>query len=377
MPSPPAEVILLEPFFKGSHAAWARGYARRSRLRVRLVTLEGIHWKWRFHHSAMHFAEILSREFTPPSALLVSAVTDAAALRGLLPPAWAEVPIHLYFHENQLTYPLPPGEARDLHYAWLQVQSCRAARSCVFNSHFHKRDFLGALPAFLRSFPDHRPLSLAGEIEKKSRVVPPGVETALFRKAREKARPGKGPLRILWNHRWEADKEPGLFLEVLLSLAREGLPFQVVLAGAGSEALDPESEARVRALGERVVHRGYAPREAYPELLASCHVLVSTSRHDFFGISVAEGMAAGLLPLLPDRQNYPFLLPPGPSGEPGEKWKNLCLFRAPGELAEKLRVLAERPARALEAEEAMALRARAFDLARTARTMDSLLEEGG
>ncbi len=376
MPSPPAEVILLEPFFKGSHAAWARGYSRRSRLRVRLVTLEGIHWKWRFHHSALHFAEILSRESSPPSALLVSAMTDAAALRGLLPPAWAEVPIHLYFHENQLTYPLPPGEARDLHYAWLQVQSCRAARLCVFNSHFHKQDFLGALPAFLRSFPDHRPLSLAGEIEKKSRVVPPGVETALFREARERARPGKGPLRILWNHRWEADKEPRLFLEVLLGLAREGLPFRVVLAGAGSEALDPESDALVRALGERVVHRGYAPREAYPRLLASCHVLISTSRHDFFGISVAEGMAAGLLPLLPDRQNYPFLLPPGPSGEPGEKWKSLCLFRDPEGLARRLRLLAKRPALALEAELAMAARARAFDLARTARMLDSLLEEG-
>ncbi len=359
------EVLLLEPFFKGSHAAWAEGFARASRHEVRVLPLEGIHWKWRFHHSALHFAEILSKEYKPPAALIVSSMTDAAALLGLLPPAWAGVPLLLYFHENQLTYPLAPGEKRDLHYAWVQVQSCKAAGLCAFNSQFHMEDFLGALPPFLRSFPDHEPLHLAEEIRRKSRVASPGVDTALFRKAREKAGPPRGPLRVLWNHRWEADKEPGPFLETLLRLARKGVPFEAVLAGGGRPG--PALLEKARALGRRAVHIGYAPRETYPDLLASCHVLVSTSRHDFFGVSVVEGMAAGLLPLLPDRQNYPHLLP-------GEL-RDRCLYRDPADLEEKLAREAARPDLAVEPGEILSRRAERFDLARAAEEMDSLLEE--
>ena len=367
MPDFPLEVILLEPFFKGSHAAWAEGYRTGSRHRVRLLVLEGTHWKWRFHHSALHFAEILSGKYEPPSVLLVSSMTDAAALKGLLPPSWASVPLLLYFHENQLTYPLPPGEKRDLHYAWLHVQSCMAAAMCVFNSRFHMEDFLGALPGFLRSFPDHRPLHLVEEIRKKSRVVPPGVETGLFREARARAPRREGPLRILWNHRWEADKEPGAFLEALARLAREGLPFEAVLAGPGAEDPGPELEERIRSLGRRVIHRGFAPPGAYPELLASCDVVASTSRHDFFGMSVVEGMAAGLLPILPDRQNYPALTPPG--------LEERCLYRNPEELLDRLRREAARPEETREAGREAAAFAARFDLEKTTRSLDTLLEE--
>jgi len=286
---------------------------------------------------------------------------------GAPPPAWADLPLVLYFHENQLTYPLPPGEPRDLHYAWAQVLSCKAARLCVFNSPFQKEDFLRALPGFLRSFPDHRPLHLTEEIRRKSRVVPPGADTERFREAARGIAPPESPLRIFWNHRWEKDKGPGEFLEVLLDLARRGVPFQVVLAGPGSEDPGPALEEKIRALGDRVVHRGYASPETYPELAASCHVLVSTAAHDFFGISVVEGMAAGLLPLLPRRQNYPNLVPP----ELAER----CLYDGPAGLARALLREGEDPAGARRAGRRAAEAARAFDVKKTAPALDDLLEE--
>jgi len=361
------DVILLEPFFKGSHAAWAEGYRERSRHRVRILALEGLHWKWRLHHSALHFAEELAARHSPPDVLVVSSMTDAAALQGLLPPPWPRVPLLYYLHENQLTYPLPPGERRDLHYAWIQVASCAAARACAFNSRFHMEDFLGALPDFLGSFPDHRPFHLAGGIRRKSRVIHPGVDTALFSKARESAPPRSGPLRILWNHRWEEDKEPGDFLEVLAELSRRDVPFRVILAGPGSDDPGPAAGERIRALGERVIHTGYASKETYPCLLASADVLVSTARHDFFGMSVVEGMAAGLLPLLPKRQNYPHLLP--------EELKERCLWDGLDELAGKLAREAAEPESAARAGSRLLRWARRFDIGRTAEELDSLVEE--
>ena len=40
-------VWLLEPYYTGSHAAWADGYVRYSRHAIRLFQLPGMFWKWR------------------------------------------------------------------------------------------------------------------------------------------------------------------------------------------------------------------------------------------------------------------------------------------------------------------------------------------
>ena len=40
-------------------------------------------------------------------------------------------------------------------------------------------------------------------------------------------------------------------------------------------------------------------RGEYLELIGTCDVVASTARHEFFGIAVAEAMAAGCAPLLP------------------------------------------------------------------------------
>ncbi len=40
-------ILLLEPYFGGSHRAWAEGYARHSGHRIDLLTLPASFWKWR------------------------------------------------------------------------------------------------------------------------------------------------------------------------------------------------------------------------------------------------------------------------------------------------------------------------------------------
>jgi hypothetical protein len=96
---------------------------------------------------------------------------------------------------------------------------------------------------------------------------------------------------------------------VLVALAEHGVAFRVALAGSNTRSDPREFDAAIAALGERVVHVGYLPRDDYEALLLRSDVVVSTAAHEFFGVSTVEAIAAGAVPLLPDRLSYPELVP--------------------------------------------------------------------
>jgi hypothetical protein len=50
-------------------------------------------------------------------------------------------------------------------------------------------------------------------------------------------------------------------------------------------------------------------RRDYFHLLKSGTIVVSTARHEFFGLAVIEAVRAGCRPLLPRRLSYPELFP--------------------------------------------------------------------
>jgi hypothetical protein len=117
---------------------------------------------------------------------------------------------------------------------------------------------------------------------------------------------------VLWNQRWDHDKNPSAVFDALGRLADEGVAFSVAVVGE-NERVDPRefSVARER-LGDRVVQFGFVDREEYVDLLGRADVVVSAAHHEFFGIAVVEAMAAGCVPVLPDDQSYPGLVGPGP-----------------------------------------------------------------
>jgi hypothetical protein len=49
-------ILIVEPFFSGSHRQWAEGYMQHSAHQIELLTLEGRHWKWRMHGGAVALA---------------------------------------------------------------------------------------------------------------------------------------------------------------------------------------------------------------------------------------------------------------------------------------------------------------------------------
>ena len=84
-------------------------------------------------------------------------MANAAEFRGLVPSAWAEIPLVVYFHENQLRYPVQEFDRRDHHFAWTNLASALAADRLLFNSQFNRDSFLEDLGALIRKMPDARP----------------------------------------------------------------------------------------------------------------------------------------------------------------------------------------------------------------------------
>ncbi|UFS70554.1 DUF3524 domain-containing protein [Geomonas sp. RF6] len=330
-------ITLLEPYCTGSHAAWAREYAQHSRFEVELLTLPGRNWKWRMHGGALELASRFLASGRRPDLLLATDMLDLTTFLALTRSATAGCRCALYFHENQLTYPWSPGdsdpaEKRDLHYAFINYASALAADAVLFNSDYHRDSFLQALPPFLKAFPDCRDLSSVDAIARKSSVLHLGLDLAGLDALRPMQREdGVAPL-ILWNHRWEYDKDPDAFFAALFTLAEEGVPFRVAVVGESFGRSPGIFQEARRRLGERVVHWGYAESFAdYAGWLWKADILPVTSRQEFFGASVVQALYCDCTPLLPRRLSYPEHVP--------AEAVPLCLYDEGESLVDRLRGL--------------------------------------
>ncbi len=212
-------------------------------------------------------------------------------------------PYAVYFHENQITYPWSQSDddidlGRDNHYGWINFTSALAADACLFNSQYHLDSFVEALPAFLARFPDGKWNEEIAEIQQKSTVLHLGCDLG---KKREKIVSKEAV--ILWNHRWEYDKNPDDFSQLLQRI--DDLPWKLVLLGE-SFAKKPEVLNVIRSqFSDRILHSGHVSTDDYWRWVNRSDILPVTSIQDFFGGSVVEAMGQGVYPILPNRLAYP------------------------------------------------------------------------
>jgi glycosyltransferase involved in cell wall biosynthesis len=300
-------ILLIEPYCGGSHQAWAEGYAAHSRHAVDLLTMPARFWKWRMQGGAVTLAEQARAIDNPPDLILASDMLHLSAFLGLTRDLFAHTPTALYCHENQLTYPFPPGEKRDLTYGMINWLSMLAADRVFFNSHYHLEDWFEALPNLLKHFPDHTHTHRIAEVQAKAEVLPVGCDLRRFDMAPAPQLDDQPPL-ILWNQRWEYDKDPETFFRALYELAERGLDFRVALAGRSYRQTASEFEAARERLGERVIHFGYADDQDYAKLLQQADLVVSTALHEFFGVAIVEAIYCGCFPVLPSRLSYPEII---------------------------------------------------------------------
>ncbi|XP_077947175.1 tRNA-queuosine alpha-mannosyltransferase isoform X2 [Gasterosteus aculeatus] len=372
MQSEGPRVLLVEPFYGGSHKQLI-DLLQQNISGCSVFTLPAKKWHWRARTAALHFSQTLP--ICPSHRVLFSSsvlnLCELVALR----PDLAHLKKVLYFHENQLVYPVRKDQERDFQYGYNQVLSCLVSDVVVFNSIFNMDSFLSSISSFMKKIPDHRPKDLDQLIRPKCVVLyypiqfpdvsRPRVEYKVVSRPEEKldeAPIGSGefpssgnhqedlhesrtdqrpvsredpgdqmkPLHIVWPHR-EHDKNPEQFFSTLMKLKEKEVNFNLsVLGETFSEVPGIFSEARLR-LDPHILNWGFLSRGAYLQVLLQADVVVSTARHEFFGVAMLEAVHCGCYPLCPKALVYPEIFPAE------------YLYSTPEQLFKQLQRLCRRP----------------------------------
>jgi glycosyltransferase involved in cell wall biosynthesis len=326
-------ILAFEAYDAGSHQQVRELICRYSRHRWTWLTRPGRAWKWRMRLGAVELAEQairLMREVEPEErqesnhspfdAVFATSLLSVADLRAVLSAELRKRPFLVYMHENQLAY--PPGERgvdpRDVHFGLTNLTSVLAADHVLWNSHWNLESFLSGIRELLRHAPDLvlDEDALAERIRAKSAVVWPPVETppanaASGGEAGRVLHNTSAPQRVVWPHRWEHDKGPDELLEVAREVRRQGVALRWTILGWSHETQRPPAmDAFLEEFADDIDHAGYAnDRAGYWRHLRRSDWVLSTAKHEFFGIAVVEALLAGCLPWLPDRLSYPEILP--------------------------------------------------------------------
>jgi glycosyltransferase involved in cell wall biosynthesis len=302
----PMNIAAVETFYGGSHRVFIDGLIRHSKHTVTLFSLEDKAWRWRLKVGAGEILQVAG-DLCEFDLILVTSLCNVAELKALVGPACP--PTVLYVHENQHTYPKSLHQKKDFQVEWIDFMNTVTADCVIYNSNYHRDGYHRALKPFVRDIPRTTlsPEYWLNRARERSMVlypgtdVPDGLDACLSE--------SKSP-RILWNHRWEYDKQPLFFLETLVQCRDEGYDFQVILLGEPPSVNSGKFETLIGQLSDRILHHGYVDsREDYFSLLATCDIVVSTAIQENFGLSVVEAIQCGSFPILPNRLSYPELIP--------------------------------------------------------------------
>ncbi|KAI3381444.1 hypothetical protein SNEBB_000889 [Seison nebaliae] len=223
----------------------------------------------------------------------------------------------IYFHENQLIFPTNKLQERDIQYSYNQIISCLVADKILFNSHFNRSSFIENISRFINKFPSTcRPKNtneIIKKIEEHSSIfyIPIKIpkEMSLLNLGKSEKE-----FHIIWAHRWEHDKNPESLYHILeLCKSKMGddvrlLRFHVI--GKSFSQIPKIFEDMKKHFPDLIDTFGFLEeKNDYYRLLKTSHCVLSTSNHEFFGISMMESVLLGLLPLCPNRLVYPELYP--------------------------------------------------------------------
>jgi len=304
------KILYIEPYYADSHRSWIESYSTHSRHDIEILKLPGNKWKWRMHGGAITLADEFMARKNIYDLILCSDFLNLPVFISIAKKKIAATPVAMYFHENQIAYPWSDHDPdialrRDVHYHYINHTSAMVSDWNFFNSAYNLNSFIGGLGTYLKRMPDHQNISSIEKIKNKSSVLHLGCELSRFDSHTIQNKKNKIPT-ILWNHRWEYDKNPELFFRTLFKIKELGVDFHLILLGEKFSSSPAIFNTAIEKLGDNIVHQGYCTSfEDYAKWLWRADIIPVTSNQDFFGISAVEAVHCGTYPILPKRLSFP------------------------------------------------------------------------
>ncbi|PIE24281.1 MAG: glycosyl transferase family 1 [Neptuniibacter caesariensis] len=303
-------ILLLSAYDAQSHVYWRKGLVEHlPDYDWTVLSLPGRYFSWRMRGNSLSWAfgerEVLTR---PYDLVIATSMTDLSALRGFIP-SLAQTPALVYFHENQFAYPVSGKEFKSVEPCILNLYTALAADQCLFNSKYNRRTFLEGAEVLLKKLPDYVPEQITQHLEARASVLPVPLQNDSYLPHQ----PEEKSFHIVWNHRWEFDKNPQLLLDAITELMKKTNRFRLHVVGQQFRETPPQFALLEKLLEQYPGCKGawgyMESRHAYQALLQTADVVLSTADHDYQGIAVLEGAAAGAYPVVPDRLAYRELFP--------------------------------------------------------------------
>lgn len=164
------------------------------------------------------------------------------------------------------------------------VHNSLVADVVLFNSNYNRQSFLENIKNVIKLLPDYKPKSLREALEHKCQVLYypvtyPDIEIAPTSKC--------NILHIIWPHRWEFDKGPEDFFKTLYYLKEHNMPFKLSVLGETFKDVPETFYNAKKDFESEIIHFGFVQDKSdYYKILMSGHVVVSTAKHEFFGVSL-------------------------------------------------------------------------------------------
>ena len=300
-------IIYIEPYLANSHQSWYQGLKKHSKHSFDILSLPANKWKWRMHGGAITLANMFNELKTKYDLIICSDFLNLPVFRSLTINNIKQTPIVIYFHENQASYPWPSNDKdvqleRDFHYYYINQTSSLCSSWNFFNSEYHLNSYIEGLSKYLSKMPDYKNKKTLDMIISKSSVLHLGCNLSKLDHTIIKGDNDK-PL-ILWNHRWEYDKNPELFFKILKRVKSQGFEFELALLGERFTSYPQTFKDSIAQLNDNIVVSDYCSPDAYKEWLINADILPVTSNQDFFGISIMEAIYCNTHPILPNRLAY-------------------------------------------------------------------------
>ncbi|MFC3702226.1 DUF3524 domain-containing protein [Reinekea marina] len=294
--------LLISGYHSLSQASWADFIIEElTHIDWSMIALPPRYFSWRMRGNPLSIGqlapELVTREY---DVILATASVDLATIQSIYP-ALRNTSSTLYFHDNQFDYPAANNPQSVVDWQITHIYSAIRANKLLFNSQYNQDSFLNGVKRLMKKMPDLAPKKLPDELKKKSVILPVPIKPFPTQRTVR----ATNHLRVIWNHRWEWDKCPDLLEATVNILEASNASIEVIITGQEFRT-KPENFERLQRKSTIVSHCAFVENESdYHALLSSCDIVLSTAIHEFQGIAVLEAVAAGCVPLLPNRLSYP------------------------------------------------------------------------